>query len=114
MNFRKDKPSVGVTFCGLAAVVAFLAVAMVLPNLMRAREGSPPSCINNLRIIESAEEQWALEYNKTNAEVPRWEDILPYLGRGGGVMLKCPKGGIYNLQRVGAHPTCTFPGHVLP
>jgi len=114
MNSRKNKPSIEVIWGALAVALAFLVVATVLPNFMRAREGSPPSCINNLRLIESAKEQWALEYNKTNSEVPGWEDILPYIGRGGGVMPKCPKGGIYNLQPVGAHPTCTFPGHVLP
>jgi len=91
-----------------------LVIAIALPNLRRAREGSPPSCINNLRLIESAKEQWALENNKTNSENPQWEDISPYIGRRAEVMLKCPQGGAYNLQRVGLHPTCTYPEHVLP
>jgi|SRR6185312_13877708 len=95
-------------------VPVILVVALVIRNLPKAREGSPPSCINNLRLIEAAKEQWALENNKTNSEIPKWGDISIYLNRGDGVILKCPQGGIYSLQKVGVHPTCTYPSHVLP
>src|ERR1044071_7654212 len=80
----------------LAFIMAFaiLVIAIVLPNLMRAHEGSPPSCINNLRLIESAKEQWALENNKTNSDIPTWTNLTIYLGRGGTAVLKCPLGGI--------------------
>jgi len=113
MNPPDKTLSVTVTQWGLAIVFGLLAVAIALPNFMRAREGSPPSCINNLRLIEAAKGQWALEYNKTNSEIPSWNDISPYIGRGGGATLRCPRGGIYNLMPVGVHPTCTYPGHVL-
>lgn len=95
-------------------VLGLLAVAIVLPNLFPAHEGSPPSCINNLRLIESAKNQWALENNKTNSDVPTWADIQLYFGRGGSYLPKCPLGGTYVLGTLSNKPVCSYPAHVLP
>ena len=104
------------TFTWVAIIVIiFPVVAMVTPNLLPAKENrNRTSCTNNLRLIESAKEQWALENNKTNSETPEWKDVLPYLGRGGGVMPKCSQDGTYSLRPVGVHPTCSYPAHGLP
>jgi hypothetical protein len=84
------------------------------PNLSPARENrNLPACINNLRLIESAKEQWALENNKTNSDVPTWPDLNIYFGGGGAVILKCPRGGTYTLGTISNKPTCSYPGHVL-
>jgi len=70
------------------------------------------SCINNLRQIDGAKQQWALEKNKTLDAVPTERDLLPYLKD--GVFPICPEGGTYSIKSVDALPTCTVSGHALP
>jgi hypothetical protein len=70
------------------------------------------TCINNLRELDAAKQQWALEKNKTVDAVPKPEDLLPYLKN--GTFPVCPDGGTYTINSVEAIPTCTVQGHVLP
>jgi len=70
------------------------------------------TCIGNLRLIYAAKQAWALEKNKTDADTPTEQDLLPYIK--GGVFPVCPSGGIYTIGPVGQPPTCSVPGHVLP
>jgi chromosome segregation ATPase len=70
------------------------------------------TCINNLRQIDGAKQQWALEKNKSGDDVPAAEDLLPYLKD--GVFPTCPDGGTYSINSVDAVPTCTIQDHVLP
>ncbi|HEX4121394.1 MAG TPA: hypothetical protein VH619_12305 [Verrucomicrobiae bacterium] len=73
------------------------------------------ACINNLRLIDSAKQQWALETRKLNTDIPQVSDLQPYLGRGpNGEMPVCPDGGVYTFGAVGEKPTCSNPNHVLP
>lgn len=85
----------------------------------RARYGLAPqtpeqmaaTCINNLRQIDGAKQQWALENKKTAYDLPANADLTPYL-RGG--FPQCPAGGAYTLNPVNTAPTCSAAGHVLP
>ncbi len=70
------------------------------------------ACINNLRQIDAAKQQWALEKNKNDAAVPTARDLLPYLKD--GVFPVCPEGGTYSLNAVGELPSCNVAGDVLP
>jgi regulator of replication initiation timing len=70
------------------------------------------ACINNLREIDAAKQQWALEYQKTADAIPSVQDLLPYLSN--LVFPICPSGGTYAINAVGVPPTCSVPGHVLP
>ncbi len=69
-------------------------------------------CINNLRQIDGAMQQWALEYKKTADAIPTAADITPYLP--GNKLPACPSGGAYTLNKVSDPPTCSIPGHALP
>jgi len=69
------------------------------------------ACINNLRIIDAAKQQWALEKNQTVAAVPVAEDLVPYLKD--GIFPSCPAGGLYSINAVGEMPTCSIAGHAL-
>jgi chromosome segregation ATPase len=70
------------------------------------------ACINNLRLIDAAKTQWALEKNKADKDVPTAQDLLPYLKD--GVFPVCPSGGVYTINAVGEIPACSISGHVLP
>ncbi len=69
-------------------------------------------CIANLRAIEVAKAQWALDKNKDATDVPTTQDLQPYLKD--GALPVCPDGGTYSVNSAGAMPTCSVPGHVLP
>jgi len=91
-----------------------LIATIAIPNFSGRRETAPKNtCINNLRLIDAAIQQWALENNKTNSDSPTWEDIKKYLARGGSEIPKCPLGGTYKMGTVLDRPTCSYPGHVL-
>jgi hypothetical protein len=89
-----------------------------------ARQSSAPAqdpvtaakdtCIETLRIIDSAKQQWALEYGRRVTDTPSWSDLQPYFGRWtNGVLPKCPSGGTYTIGTIGERPTCSIPRHVL-
>lgn len=69
------------------------------------------TCINNLRHLDGAKQQWALENKKSEQAIPRDNDLQPYLKD--GVIPTCPAGGNYTLNSVAVPPTCTMPGHAL-
>jgi hypothetical protein len=71
------------------------------------------TCINNLRLIDAAKQQWALEHG-TNSATPTWENIKSYIGRPDSEILEYPLGGTYTLGKLNEDPTCSIPGHVLP
>lgn len=70
------------------------------------------ACINNLRQIDSAMQQWALENGKTEQAIPTSQDVATYIK--GNAIPKCPAGGVYTINSVATLPTCTIPGHALP
>jgi hypothetical protein len=103
----------------LTAVIVFfccaLLAAIAIPNFVRDPETSPKNaCLNNLRLLDGAKEQWALDKGKTNSDIPTWADLRSYLGGHGNWMPKCPSGGTYALGQLSNPPTCSIPGHVLP
>jgi type II secretory pathway pseudopilin PulG len=94
------------------ALPGFLA-AIAVPNFEKARATSQKNaCINNLRQIQAAKQEWALEKGKAQTDVPTWDDLQPYLPH--PVPLVCPAGGTYSINAVGDSPTCSIAGHELP
>jgi hypothetical protein len=70
------------------------------------------TCLNNLRLIDDAKQQWATDLDKPDNAVPSEKDLSPYLKN--GVLPVCPGGGIYFINAVDELPTCSVPGHALP
>ncbi len=70
------------------------------------------TCINNLRLIDGAKQQWALEHQKPAGSLLTAADLAPYLKT--NVLPTCPAGGVYTLNPVGIPPICNIPGHALP
>jgi hypothetical protein len=79
------------------------------------------SCINMLRQIDAAANQFALEHNLTNgAPINFPNDLTPYIKLDKNWKIpSCPQGGIYHISKVGESPTCSLgttvtSAHVLP
>jgi len=77
----------------------------------RAAESQVNGCVNNLRLLEGAKEQWALENRKPAGTLVNAVDVQPYLR--GGVIPTCPAGGVYSLNSVGVPSACNLPGHAV-
>jgi hypothetical protein len=85
---------------------------VAVPAFVKAREKAQQNgCIKNLRQIDGAKHQWALEQRKQGQDVPTWEDLKPFLSH--PEKLKCTDGGTYTLNSVDEPVTCSKPGHHL-
>jgi chromosome segregation ATPase len=82
------------------------------PDQSAAMAAQLETCLNNLRLIEAAKQQWALDNSKTDDDIPTVLELLPYFRD--DVFPACPAGGTYTINAVGVLPTCSIPGHVLP
>ena len=77
------------------------------PEAMRAR------CVNNLRLIDAAKEQLALEENIAEGTALSSPMVLmPYMI--GGAVPTCPMGGTYTFGSIGEDPACSIDGHIMP
>jgi len=94
-----------------AVAMSGMMAAIAIPNFVKARATSQENaCINNLRQIDAAKNEWALEKGKTSSATPTREDLLPYLSK----WPVCPAGGTYTIGPVSVQPTCSISGHQLP
>jgi hypothetical protein len=95
----------------LVVPVAMMA-AIALPSFAKARSTSQGNaCINNLRQLDAAKEQWALAERKADGDEVSIPGVLEYIK--GNKMPVCPQGGKYTLNPIGKDPVCSVPGHQL-
>jgi len=105
----------GFTLLEIMIVVSFIGLlaSLAIPGMLRARQTSQRTrCIDNLRVIDSAKEQWAMENFAADGDSVDEDELLPYFQRG---FPECPADGEYTIGNVGDAdtPSCDHEGHVL-
>ncbi len=109
MNQRNTSQS-AFTMVEIMIVVLLIGLlaSIALPNFIRSRTTAQTNvCINNLRIIDYAIQQWALDEKRAENSMVQFTDISAYLKRS----VICPAGGAsfadsYAISTVGVEPTC--------
>jgi prepilin-type N-terminal cleavage/methylation domain-containing protein len=119
MKKNNHRPG-GFTLIEIMIVVGIigLLVAIALPNFIKSRATSQQNaCINNLRQISSAIEQWAMETGQAAGAPPPSiaTDLTPYVQLNSNHSVpNCPAGGTYTINNVSAVPQMTCSLSSLP
>ncbi|HWX21094.1 MAG TPA: prepilin-type N-terminal cleavage/methylation domain-containing protein [Candidatus Binatia bacterium] len=100
----------GFTLVEIMIVVAIIGLlaTIAIPNFAKSRETAHKvTCISNLRQIDGALQQWALDLKKDAGQAVSYQDISAYLRNS----IVCPAGGTtfadsYTLTTVDERPTC--------
>lgn len=106
----------------IVVVVIAVLVRIAIPNFVRSGPSPANTCVNNLRQIGAAKQQWAIDHQITNmTTVPTTADIQPYWPRGS--VPSCPLDKkrsfqtSYIINNLKSAPQCRFRGtdtnHVL-
>src|SRR5438093_2940305 len=110
-TFRKA----GFTLVEIMIVVAIIALlaAIAIPNFVKARTASQKTaCIANLKQIDGAKHEWALEMKKSATDTPVKTDLY-----GTDKYIRdepfCPATGTYTLNNVLTKPTCSITEHTI-
>jgi len=109
----------GFTLVEIMIVVAIIGLlaAIAIPAFMKARKTAQRNaCINNLRQIDGAKDEYALEYGGTNGSVQTWDNLVLYIKDMSNKVF-CPAAPVlsrgvtnYAIGTLGNNPTCS----VLP
>jgi prepilin-type N-terminal cleavage/methylation domain-containing protein len=109
MKYRRSKQK-GFTLVEImiAVVLIGLLAGIAVPNFVKGRATAQKNvCINNLRTIDYAIQQWAMESKKAANSPVQFSDISDYLRQS----VICPSGGAsfddsYAISVVGVEPGC--------
>jgi prepilin-type N-terminal cleavage/methylation domain-containing protein len=85
MHRKFDSKLAGFTLVEVMIVVSIIALLAVIavPNFLRSRKRSQATqVLEDLRVVDSAVDQYALEFNKTSATTPTWTDVQKYIKNG--------------------------------
>lgn len=109
MKTNNTNKKSGFTLVEIMIVVAIIGLlaAIAIPNFVKARTTAQKNaCINNLRQMDGAKEQYALESKIATGTTVDTSVVVGYLK--GSTVPVCPAAGSYTWNAVGTTPTCSL------
>ena len=111
-RFTVKRRKGGFTLIEIMIVVLIIAIllAIAIPNFLRARETSrAKSCMANMRQMETAKEQWAMDTKAAATATPTAANLVPdYIKGTAGVLPGCPSTGTYTIGNMSTRPVCSI------
>ena len=106
----------GFTLVELMIVVAIIALlaSIAAPSYMRSRKrGQAIRVLEDLRILDSALDQWAIDNHKSPGDIAAFSDLLPYIRTGsqlsqGSDSLGNSYGSTFSVDNLPKVPTPTY------
>jgi prepilin-type N-terminal cleavage/methylation domain-containing protein len=108
----------GFTLVEIMIVVAIIALlaAIAVPNFLRSRKRSQATqVLEDLRLIDSAVDQYAIENNKKEGDTLAWSDVQAYLktgsrleASGGTDILGNSFGATFTVDTIPVVPSATY------
>lgn len=110
------KKTLGFTLVEIMIVVAIIGLlaAIAVPAFMKARQSARRSaCVNNLRILDSSKQTWALEEGGRETDTPILTNLAPYINDTNSLF--CPSlpkalrvdfANSYSINVISNKPTC--------
>ena len=95
----------GFTLVEIMIVVAIIALlaAIAVPNFLRSRKRSQATqVLEDLRIVDAAVDQYAIENNKNSSTTPTWADVKNYIKTGSRLYASGQKDILGNPLKINA------------
>jgi len=95
----------------IVILIIGILLTIAIPNFITARaSGQKKGCQSNMRMFDTAKQQWAMENAIPAGTVVTLADITPYLKR----IAACPGGGVYDLGTTSNNTSCSLAQHPSP
>lgn len=111
---KTNKVAIGCLIAALAVIpvlaITGLLAAIAIPSFVKARDSARfNACVNNMRILDSAKEQAALEFRIEEGTIAPADSIRKFMPNEYDAMA-CPAGGEYTVNPIGVDPECSAHG----
>ena len=106
----------------IAAALSLAAVSGAMRYPLVDNTAASHDCVTNMKIIQEAKEEWALDNNYGSSACPAWFDLAgpdKYIDQPNSMPVFCPSGGDYTIGDMYYDPCCSIgdtvnPPHKLP